>query len=202
MKRFLVAALLMSFALAAPAAQADDSFIGVSWGVGIPTGDSKDFTSGTSFRGIAFEGRYERSRNYTLGFYVGWQVFDDKTAETAEISTDDGGGHVSGTQFRYINAFPLLVTGHYYLGGDGSYQATRFYAGGGAGMFAMERRMEIGVYAFQETKWHFGLAPEIGVHFPLGWETRGFASIKYNYAFKSGDKTESWVGFNLGLATF
>ena len=56
-------------------------------------------------------------------------------------------------------------------------------------------------FLFDDNNWHFGLAPEVGVTFPLGWRVAGFGMVRYNYAFSSGGTgaIQYW-GINLGVA--
>ena len=64
-----------------------------------------------------------------------------------------------------------------------------------------DERLEIGIVAIEESSWHFGLAPEVGVMIPVGYYTNFIAGARYNYAFKSGDSPEyQWLTFSVGFA--
>ena len=203
MNRFLPAVLALGVLLSlAPAAHAYDNVIGVSWNVALPTQNTRDWIPGTSFRGVAVEGRWMQ-RNHSFGVYAGWQVLNDKVTETASLAVPggSGGADVTGTQFRYQNIFPLLLTAHYYLGDDA--RKNRFYAGLGAGMYSIENRVDLGVFALEDNNWHFGLSPELGLWMPMGWNTKLYLAARYHHAFSSGDvDAQSWVQFSVGLANF
>jgi opacity protein-like surface antigen len=174
---------------------AQNLFIGFSYGMGIPTGDTKEFIGNTSFRGMAFDWRKLVGERVSAGFHIGWSVFDEETLETASRPGVD----VTGKQFRYINAFPILANFYYYLGNNRSF---RPYIGGEAGAYIIEQRLEVGLYALEEHNWHFGLAPAGGVSFPLSDEMFTFVNARYNYAFKSGNTIDhSWWSINIGIGS-
>ena len=120
------------------------------------------YISDASWIGFGFDGRWFVSpdRPITLGISLGWQVFDEHTTET--LVTDRGA--LTGNQGRYINSFPMMVTAHYYFGNKDSMW---FFAGAGVGTYYVIQRFEVGVFAFEENTWHFGLYPELGVQIPL-----------------------------------
>jgi outer membrane protein W len=94
-----------------------------------------------------------------------------------------------------------MGTVHYYFGGKN----IKPYLGLGAGVFYVKRQFEIGLLTTNINKWQFGLAPEIGIMFPIDFDYKIIFKIKYNYAFKSGDaKALSYLGINIGIlsATF
>jgi hypothetical protein len=129
-------------------------------------------------------------------------VFDQETSEPIQTTLGDSqmNATLSGKQFRYINAFPFLATGHLYLGTQG---ATRFFVGGGVGAFYMVERLEIGLAALEEKNWRFGAVPEAGLLMPVGdmyGHQHIIISAKYNYVV--GDDTRfdlTWWEVNLGL---
>jgi hypothetical protein len=188
----LLGATLLGLLLAPPAG-AQDWWIGGSYSVTFPSGETQDFTSQTSFRNAAFEARKVMSEKATVGMYLGWSVMDDKASDTAEIENYA----VTGEQYRYNNIFPLLVNAHYYLGEQGK---ARPYVGAGAGAYIWERRLEIFTIAFTDSRWHLGFMPEVGVIFPVRWNTRAILAARYNYALSSGDQPEqSYWQLSLGL---
>ena len=199
MNRFMI--LLAIFAVAALAdpgsASAQDSFLGVSYSASVPMGDTSDWTSKMSWRGIGIDYRRFKERDVSFGFYGGWNVFSEK--EHATVQRPSVPGAITGTQFRHINAFPLMLTAHKYFGSGGR-QDARGYVGGGIGAIAHERRIEVGLFADEKNRWHFGLAPEVGIVKPVSWDTSVYGSIKWNYGFKSSNQTVSYISFNLGLA--
>ena len=195
MKMRVLAAVILVFALSADAQAQGPFFFGFTYNVSVPTNNTSDFSgSGASFRGVTMEGRKLVNANVSVGFEAGWQVFNEETSGTIGFGNAD----VTGDQFRYTNSFPLLVNAHYYLGQRGG---VRPYLGAGVGTYIIERRLEIGLVAFQETNWHFGVAPEVGVAFPLGWRAAGLINVRWNYAAASGGAPyQSYWTFGAGVA--
>jgi len=147
-----------------------------------PTRATKDFVGETSWLGFGFDGRWfvNADRPVTVGIALGWHVLDEETSETIVFDA----GALSGHQHRYLNSFPIMLTGHYYFGDK---DRLWVFVGGGAGTYCIIQRFEVGVFAFEETNWHFGIYPEFGVQVPLQHDADLFVSARYNYAFEAGE---------------
>ena len=176
---------------------------GLSYNMGMTTGDTRDFVQDYSWRGFGFEVRSFRGDNFSVGGSFSWNIFDEKTGELIQLQKARGA--VSGTQIRYINSFPLMLNAHYYFGDPSS--RVQPYVGLNVGTYYITQRLEIGVLALEENNWHFGLAPEIGLMFPTYSGSIFFINARYNYAFKAGqtvggNEGSDWQywGFNVGVA--
>ena len=174
---------------------------GLSYNMGLTTSGTRDFVEDYSWRGFGFEVRSFRNDNFSVGASFSWNIFDEKTGEV--ITFDQGA--VSGTQIRQLNAFPLMLNAHYYLGQYSD--RVRPYIGLNVGTYYIIQRLEIGVLALEENNWHFGVAPEIGFLFPTYSGSIFFVNVRYNQAFKAGSglaggegKDWQWFGFNVGIA--
>jgi outer membrane protein W len=149
---------------------------------------------------VGIEGRHFRSpsSNLTLGFSFAWHVFDDRLNTTSVLES----GAVTGTQRRYANSLPFLLTADYYLNRN---NAIKPFIGVGAGAYYIVERLDIGVFSREKSNWHFGLEGELGLQFPLG-EIEGIVAARYHYAFAAGDaiygdpKDLSYVTAVIGLA--
>jgi hypothetical protein len=186
-------------ALPAERAQAQENFFGFSWVPGMTTGDTNSYIGQFSWRGASIDFRRFPSSNYSFGFTGTWQVFHENSFETEVGSIQDQpiSGAVSGQQYRYINAFPFLLTAHYYLG---SRLNPRIFVGGGAGAYWVERRTEMGLYAFTNSTWHFGASPEIGAMIPVGTGAYLYLKANYHWTTKSSDLDYQFFGFSVGFA--
>lgn len=192
--RALVAALLI-LGFGAEAYAQGESWFGIAYDVSVPTGNTAEFTEGTSFRGVKIGARRALKPNVMIGFMAGWQVFNDETDEVVNLGRAD----IQGDQFRYTNSFPLMGSLFYSVGGPGA--RVRPYLGVNAGTYFIERRVEIGTVAITEDAWHWGVAPEVGIGFPVGWHARGFVSATYNWAASSGTAPEqTYWDFAIGMA--
>lgn len=202
----LVNTTLLVLALAIPAA-AQDSLTNITYQIGAPLGDTKDFIDKTSFRGVGFEIRsFVGDGNLSVGGGIAWNVFDSgAVSDTISIRTDAINGDITGTQFRYINSVPIMGQIFYHLGDPG---ATHAYVGTGVGLYYIEQRFEIGLLATEVNNWHFGLAPEAGVMIPISDSARFNLAARYNYAFESGTDLSGdkrgydYFTFNIGIAFF
>ena len=196
MKKIVIVAAAALLLGATGEARAQDWFWGGTYSMSLPTGKTKEFNGGYSFRGITVEGRKIMSDNASFGVSVGWHVMTDrKVDDTVELEN----GALTGTFYTYTNSFPIFVNAHYYAG---QRRSIRPFVGVNLGGMIVERRAEVGLVAFTETKWHFAAAPEVGLVIPLGWQVRGLVSARYHYGLKSGDApAQQYVTFNIGVAS-
>jgi hypothetical protein len=177
-----------------------DIITDVTYEMSFPTSNLKDFTDNTSFRGIGVGVRKFVTPNISVGGFLGWNVFNEETDELISIEEEEYDADISGTQFRYFNTVPLLFSTHYFFGKS---ETMMPFVGMNIGTYYMRQRLEIGVYAFEESNWHFGIAPEAGVIFPTGYDSGIIANFRYNYAFESGEsltgESNSFAFWSLNL---
>ncbi len=198
MKRTMIASIaLVTLSLAAAKdLAAQEWFWGLAYQVTTPSGDTKDFADDFSFRNLGLDGRAFVKPNVSFGFFTAWNVFAEKTSETISIAEVLD---VTGEQFRYINAVPILATAHYYFGQAGR-RSIKPYVGLGLGTYWIEQRFEIGFSAIKDSQWHFGVAPEVGIVLPLRSNIAWYLNARYNYAVKANNFTHQWFGFGIGFA--
>jgi outer membrane protein W len=168
--------------------------VNFNYQVTYPSGETNDYIDKISFRGVGMEWRKYIQDDISAGISLNWNVFHK--VETKIEQLEDGA--VTGTQNRTINSFPFMVTAHYYLGGR---RDIRPYGGLGLGAFLIEKKLDIGIYSLSESNWHFGVSPELGVQFPVGYDTTIMVALKYNYAFETKEEQNSYFGLSVGFAT-
>ncbi|WP_420581315.1 hypothetical protein [Reichenbachiella sp.] len=194
MKKYILIALVIG--LAHSTASAQMSVFKIDWNVGVPMGDMKDFIENESYRGIRIGGRAWIYDELSVGGEAGWQVFNGKWRGTQNVN---GNIDASGTQFRYMNIYPVMANIHYYLGEDGG---MRPYLGTNAGVTFINTRTEFGLWAVSETSTHFSVAPEIGAFIPVGVAGAGLnIGARYDVAFKTSklDMNVQSFSFFLGF---
>ena len=175
-------------------------FGAATYQISFPLGDTKDYTNNTSFRGVGLDFRYTLNKSTTVGMTFGWNVFYERTDETFELGNENSGA-ITGTQDRYLNSFPIMANIHYYFG---ERRGVRPFVGLNAGVYRMVQRLGIGISAIQNNRWEWGVAPELGIIFPVDRELSILVSGKYNYAF-TGESVvgtninHSYVSLNIGL---
>jgi len=197
-----VVTLILSFVAAGAAAQdyydegyGDELFIGFSYSLAIPQGETRDFVADTGFQGLTVDWRKGVASRMTLGFQLGWNRIEETSDEPVTLPD----GSANGPNTRVLNAIPILINAHYYWG-----EAERIhpYAGGGIGAYSINRRVEIGDERITDKRWGFGLAPEAGVVFPLGQDFDWFVNTRFNWALGTGDRpSETYWSVNIGFAS-
>lgn len=186
----IVVALLISSASYA------QSLYSMNYTMSFASGETAKYISSASFRGFTFEGRGFVSDQVSLGGLFTWTTFYEKLAGE---SYTQGVTTLTGTQYRYLNTYPILFQAHWYSNTD-SYEP-RFYLGGGLGPYKIDQRTNVGVWSVQENNWHFGMSPEVGILLPMNMNTTFNVSFRYHYVFKVKDTIDqSWFGLSVGFA--
>jgi hypothetical protein len=181
MKKSIIAIAMLVLIGSWSSASAQDNITMITYQPSVAVGDLEDFIGETSWIGWGLEGRRFRdpTSKLTMGFSFAWNVFDERFTGT----TDFDQGAVTGTQRRWVNSLPFLITGDYYLNRKSGFKP---YVGVGAGAYYIVQRIDIGVFKREVTNWHFGVEGEAGFQFPLG-DIEGVVAARYNYAFAAGD---------------
>jgi outer membrane protein W len=161
-------------------AQKEQWYGAFTYSVSIPTGDTKALVEEISWRGIGLDYRYMIDRTYSVGLNFGWNVLYERSTRTTQTEN----GAVTATSDRTLNAFPIMANIHYYFG---ERKSIRPYVGLNAGGYVMNQRFEIGVYAWEDDSWEWGIAPEAGVVIPVERDFGIMLNGKYNYALTGED---------------
>ena len=185
----------MTLALLAAGPLSGQSIVRLTYTTTAPVGTTKDYISDFSWLGVMIEpGKFVRD-NLSASFSFGWIVLDEKTDAPVQIGDATA---AQGTQFRYLNIFPVMagLQLHRMNPRGGS-----VYLGLNAGTYFIERRTDVSVVSAIDDNWHFGLAPQVGVIFPLGYgRGHGNIDVRYHYAFEAGGHEYDWVSFSIGVA--
>ncbi len=168
--------------------------------MGVPMGNTKDYISKTSFRGMGFEYQYMLNDKFGVGGVLQWSTFYDSD-ERATYTLNDNGtmdGAINGIRYKYINTVPIYLTGTYYFTGDDA--KVRPYLGLGVGTYWYEQKTDMGLFSDIYNSWHFGLVPKAGILVPISYSTSLYVGIDYNIAFKNSDlDTQNWLGISVGF---
>lgn len=178
--RLRLAMLLAALGLAGAAPAGAQVLGGLTYSWANPAGDLSDkFIGNDSWLGVSVEGRRFLNPNVTVGISAGYTAFYESTTEPIFFP----GGTVSGEQYRSMNVFPLLVTGHLYSKAGGRIQT---YIGLGLGVYYMRQLMDVGSGTVETTNWIMGFAPELGFILNKGSEKEIAIFGKYNYPANAG----------------
>ncbi|MFV1979987.1 MAG: hypothetical protein ACC655_02445 [Rhodothermia bacterium] len=200
-KYILLIAVLFGFG-AAQVSRAQSNLTSISYEMSLPLSDTKNLINSTSFIGFMFDTRRFVQPNTTIGVSFGLHVFDDKVDdELIQLEGVFEGSRnldIWGTQYRYINSWPLMLNSFYYFGDRRS--TVRPYLGTGVGAFIARRRLDAGLSSLAETKWQFGHSPELGFLYDMG-ELNLLLKATYNYGLKSGNaKALQYATIAVGFA--
>ncbi len=169
----------------------------ILYNVSVPVSNTADYLSTTSFRGLTISPRIFLNERFSLGVSAGWQVFYEKRAPDAYV---DETLTLFGTQFRYINAFPLHLSPQFHLPAIAGFKP---YAGLGVGTTFVNQTTNMGLFAFQSKEWMLGFYPEVGVMFLFRNDWHLTLSGKYNHMFGTGElPTQAYWGINAGFTHF
>lgn len=192
------ASVLLALGLVASAPASAQVLGGLTYSWSNPTGDLSDqFISNDSWVGFSVEGRRFINPNLTVGLSLGYTALYDNSSEPIQFPS----GTISGEQYRSLNVFPLLVTGHLYSKAGGRIQT---YIGLGVGVYYMKQLMDVGAGTFQTTNWIMGFAPELGFILNKGSQTEIAIFGKYNYPANAGEflggQSGSYQYLSVGLS--
>ena len=194
MKHILPITIFLSLMITT-VARAQDTF-GLLYTISFPTGNTNDYLSKASFRGVTLDFRHQITPEVAAGFSTGWYTFyERKDYDTYSVQGNEV--TFSGIQYRYLNSAPLLALVDYYFKPD---EAISPFAGLGIGSTYNRATISMGLYEVDIESWHFTLAPEVGVQFTGGIGASGFLSARYNYNFAGSDlETQSYISLNIGV---
>ncbi len=193
MKKINYIFLIVALAVVSFAANAQSTF-SVQYSMGFGVDDLRNFNSKNSFRGITLEWRKMIQPNIGIGLDAGWNVFYERRAyDTYTRGTQS----LSGVQYRYTNAFPMLFSGNYYLRpGD---KVNPFF-GMGVGTLYVEREVDMNLYAATIKDWQFAIKPEAGLLINASPEMDITVALKYYAGFATDDLAgQSYLAMNIGF---
>lgn len=191
MKRFL--SIVIVLLIVARFSWSQSSYFAIGYNMAAPLGNTADFISSFSYRGVNAEQRFFLTGNMlTIGYNFSWQVFN-KQIENYTQTFDNGAAY--GNQYRYINVIPMQATVHYHLLPE---SFVRPYFGGGLGAFRQIIVTDMGLYTESHRSWNLGFSPEAGALFDYWEKFNLMAALRYNYAFKNGSADSfSSLGINI-----
>ena len=191
MKYFILSAFVL---LCGINGYSQSSFV-LTYPIGFAMGDHHDYTSKTSWRGINMEFLHHAKPGVAVGLETGWNVFYEKVDRG---SYKDGNATVTGVQYRYTNAVPILVESKWYPISDK--KMSNPYVGVGVGTLFVSRSTDFGLYRIQNEAWQFCLRPEAGVLFNIEPGLKALLGVKYYAGFNTDDLDgQSYLTINVGF---
>lgn len=176
--RSLVVALVLT--TGSICAHAQDWFGMATYQISKGVGDTEEFIDDVSFIGAGLDMRKTLFGGTTAGVGMAWNVFHDRTEGVIDLEN----GAVSGSQDRYINAFPIMIGLHQYIG---NWRRSRIHFGINGGGFLLVQTFRIGITEFEEDSWEWGVAPEAGVVVPI--RTGAWFAVNARYQWSPTPQT-------------
>lgn len=178
---------------------AQDNFFAITYNTALPTGETKDYIDKYSWGAMGLEWKKMLTDEFSVGLNFSWQIMSQKI-ENDVVEVPQTNITLSGTQIRYLNYFPMTVSGTYHFNPEGKVIP---FVGAGTGMYRVLQRFDISGFVYDQNTWNFGFYPEAGVIFPTGGSTDFFVNAKYHYILPANDgPTHSFVNFNVGFSYF
>ncbi len=198
MKKIYLTALLLIGLIVGSNAQT--AYMSLNWDITKTAGNTSDYIEEIGYRGASLELGYFIGDNITIGGFFAWYTLDDKIGDGVPYEFHDNGvtGHVSGTQARYLNIFPVLINSQYFIDSGSNFKP---YVGFGMGSVYTEQRTDFGLNSFYADSWGFAAQPEIGAYIPFGYSGTGLnVALRYLYGSSAGELDSlSMFSFAIGF---
>lgn len=168
--------------------------MGFEYSMGFGSGDMKDYVDAASFRGFAFEYHSFVQPQIAVGFETGLNVFYESRAYDTYTYNNFS---ISGKQWRYIHAVPIIAAADYYFSKGNPVNP---FIGVGIGTIYNRRDLDMSVYTFYTDAWQFAIRPELGVNINASPNMDIRLVGKYFGAFKTSDMdAQTYFTFNIGF---
>jgi len=186
--------LCVMFFTANSAIYSQDKMFFIQYSVGLGTGNTHDFISKTSFSGFSFNYQDFINPHTALGFEFGYNYFYEKIPYNTYTSDNES---ISGIQYRYIHAFPLMATFDYYFRPQAKVNP---FAGAALGVNIVNQYIDMGVFRLSEDAAQFTFRPEVGVLFEADRNLDLIFSAKYFKGLNTGNLDgQSYFTLNFGV---
>ena len=141
-------------------------------------GDMGDAYQESSLRGIEFGGTYRFETNVTVGGTMSYSAFFYKT-EPQTVTWDNGTKALTARALRDLYSYAFMAEGGYAYKNNSD--LTPFFKLG-IGAYYTEQYSTVGLLAFYNDDWDFGMRPELGFYYVPEFYGIGFlANVKYNW---------------------
>lgn len=192
MRNIVLATLFL--ATLSTVANAQKSLTSLNYAVSLPMGNTADFIDQASGRGIVLDYQRFITRNFALGGEVGHTTLYKR--EENKVYTK-GTASLSGVQYRYQYAYPILAVASYFPTMEGKFKP---YGSFGLGTIAQQRKVDMGIFSVDHTHWQSAVKTELGVIVEPAPNVGFKFGVKYNQSFSSRDLDgQSSLVFNFGI---
>jgi hypothetical protein len=181
MRALIIGTILL---LSAVHISAQKYFASVMWSVATPTGAFRSFVDETSASGFGIDVQWWVQDHLSIGFLGGYNMWSDVYRDrTHQFRSGAYDAAINGTQVHTVNAFTMMASTRYVFGRS---RDVRPFVGFSAGAITSNQVLDVGFVEFNETNWHFGLAPAVGLLIPVSFQTMIDLSARMNFGLPSG----------------
>lgn len=153
--------LLFVFVSSFQVTKAQETYLIFNFAPHFPLANTQEYLGNGSGRGFNVTFHKMVNDRYGLGGEIGFtSLFEKVEGETFTRETIA----LSGTQFRYQNVVPIMVSAIYFLNPNAKIRA---YGSLGAGVILHSRRLEMGIFRENTSSLQLGIRPEIGAIFKI-----------------------------------
>lgn len=154
-----------------------------------------------NMNGLELEWQYQfKNTHFSVGLAVAYHFSN----ESDIIEIPDLLFGMNNQQMKNVKSIPIHLKARYELMPNKYFKP---YVGLGAGLYYQSHGVIIQTYdatgetlTIDNSDWHFGFAPEIGVSTQLFSSLGTFISLKYNYIHNTFDRLDyNNISFNIGL---
>ena len=169
----------------------------LSYPISFPMGDLSEYIDAVSYRGISLEWYKRAKPQLDVGLEIAWNVFYERVDSKTYT---DGTASISGVQYRYTSAVPMIAGVKYHLDKGGKAVP---YGGIGLGVTYVNRSTDFGLYRITNDAWQFTVRPELGVAYKINPDLAILLGAKYFMPF-NGDNLDGqqYLSLNLGLVFY
>lgn len=142
-----------------------DQLWGLSYNIGFPNGEFRNFIKETSFRGFNLDYEYLVRKNLSVGFNAAYTLHHETNERASyDFEGPTTGVTVSAKVWRYTHLVPLHLTSRFYFS-PVEYSWAHLFGGLGMGITYINQEVWVGMQTFREENWRFSMAPEVGFDF-------------------------------------
>ncbi|GHB48493.1 hypothetical protein [Mongoliitalea lutea] len=170
------------------------SIIAINYAPALPLGNTANFASNFTGRGVSFETYFMKTKNSGFGIELVTNGFADKRSNE---SVHAGTVTVTGNQFRAGSATSIMPTYIFVIGDNSTFKP---FLSLGTGLSFLTHQRDMGIFVQRETATHVAVRPEVGAMFKISDYVGIKVSSKYYQTFGSeAIDAQSFIGFNLGF---
>jgi len=182
--------IIIALIISGTSLMATDWTTNLSYNISFPSGNIDDYIRRVSWLGFSMDFKAQEKSNMTWGFSFAWNSFYYKTGETVTFDLNENtGAALSGTQLRYLNAFPMLLNLGYVFGKQ--YSEIKPFVTAYLGTTYFSRQVDVGLYRLTNYAWGFTAAPEIGIKIPTDRKNNFTLSARW---YNSWGVEDSFIG--------